>query len=183
MTRLYRPHVPLDVRCRVAMRQLGEIWPNEALTANKGGLGAFLDRLLKRLSELLDEEQLHLDHDPALATRERKGEGKNTVYTPDANDPEFLFYRGRQSHKIKTNVRGDGAQFPDRVLIARARRHRDRSGPARSGVVLHGKVGRGVVRSKKIRGLTFQQIRCKAGARCHCNRKQRKVCSNYRRSK
>ena len=126
MPRLHRPNIPLSVRCRVAMRQLGELWPDEALKAHEGGLGAFLDRLLFKLAELLGCEvaDFRLDHDPALATRRRKGEGKKTRYFPDANDPEFLIYREKHAHHIKTNVRGDGAQYPDRVLIKRAKNKR-----------------------------------------------------------
>jgi len=108
------------------MRQLGELWPDEALKANKGGSGAFLDRLLFKLAEILgcEVKDLCLDHDPALATRRKKGEGRKTVYIPDANDPEFLIYREKHAHHIKTNIKGDGAQYPDRVLIKRARGNR-----------------------------------------------------------
>jgi hypothetical protein len=108
------------------MRQLGELWPDEALLAHAGGMGAFLDRLLKKLSELLNEDRLHLDHDPPLGARQRRGEGKHTIYTPHANDPEHLIYRGKHAHHIKTNVRGDGAQHPDRVLIKKERHRRDK---------------------------------------------------------
>jgi hypothetical protein len=126
MPRLYRPSIPVEVKCRAALRQLGELWIDEAIGANHGGMGAFLDRLLFKMAELLNCEVkgLRLDHNPALATRERKGEGKNTIYKPDANDPEFLIYREKHAHHIKTNVRGDGAQYPDRVLIKRARKQK-----------------------------------------------------------
>ena len=128
MPRLYRPTIPLDVKCRVALRQLDELWPDDALKAHAGGLGVFLDRLLKKLAELLncETDDLRLDHDPALATRQRVGDGKKTIYAPDANDPDHLIYREQQSHHIKTNVRGDGAQYPDRVLIKRERKRRQR---------------------------------------------------------
>jgi hypothetical protein len=126
MAKIYRPHIPIKTRCAVALKMLGEIWIDEALEANKGALGSFLDRLLKKLSELLAEEKLHLDHDPALATRKRRGEGKKTIYDPSANDPYYLVYRGKHAHHIKTNVKGDGAQHPDRVLIRRERRRQKR---------------------------------------------------------
>lgn len=139
MLRLYRPSIPVAVKCRVAMRQLGELWPDEALKANEGGLQAFLDRLLHKLREILNEKKLHLDHDPALGAREivpcRRGDDMHTAwlnnfnvpirYQPDANDPEYLVYRGKHAHHIKTNVRGDGAQHPDRVLIKKERRRRE----------------------------------------------------------
>lgn len=109
------------------MRQLGELWPDEALKANEGGLQAFLDRLLHKLREILNEKKLHLDHDPPLAARPRfrHGLGKKTYYEPDANDHAHLIYRGAHAHHIKTNVRGDGAQHPDRVLIKKERRRRE----------------------------------------------------------
>lgn len=128
MPRLYRPHVPVEVRCRVAMRQLGEMWPDnviEAVRAMRGGsLGALLSVLLAKLAGLLgcDVEDLRLDHDPALATRMRRTRAGKTLYSPDANDPAHLIYRTAHAHLIKTNVRGDAAQHPDRVLIKRARR-------------------------------------------------------------
>ena len=126
MPRLHRPTIPLDVKYRVALRQLGEFWPDDALKAHAGGLGAFLDRLLEKLAELLncETDDLRLDHDPALATRQRVGDGKKTIYAPDANDPNYLIYREKHAHHIKTNIRGDGAQYPDRVLIKRERRRR-----------------------------------------------------------
>lgn len=48
-------------------------------------------------------------------------------YEPDANDPDHLFYRPHGpefdgSHLIKTNVRGDHGQHPDRVLIKKQKR-------------------------------------------------------------
>lgn len=127
MSRLYRPHVPLKTRCRVALRQLGEMWADDFLAeyeADGGAWGPLLAQLLARLAQLLGEEKLHLDHDPALATRKRRGEGKRTVYTPDANSVDHLIYRGVIAHRLKTNVKGDGAQYPDRVLIKRERKRR-----------------------------------------------------------
>lgn len=124
--RLPRPHVPLDVRCRVALRQLGEFWPDDVLRANGHRHGALLAGLLTRLAALLacEAADLHLDHDPALGAREKvtRGGGVIVGYKPDANDHEFLIYRTKAAHRIKTNVRGDGAQHPDRVLIKRQRR-------------------------------------------------------------
>ena len=127
MPRLYRPTIPLDVKCRVALRQLGELWIDDAIEAHKGALGAFLAQLLKKLAELLGEEKLHLDHDRALAVRKRRGEGKKTIYDPPANDPDHLLYRGEIAHRLKTNRRGDGAQYPDRVLIKRERKRHGRA--------------------------------------------------------
>lgn len=128
MARLFRPTIPVEIKCRVALRQLGELWPDDAIKAHKGALGAFLAQLLKKLAELLGEDELHLDHDPPLAIRPRfrRGLSKKTYYVPDANDPEHLIYRGAQAHRVKTNVKGDGAQHPDRVLIKKERRRRNK---------------------------------------------------------
>lgn len=124
MPRLYRPHVPVEVRCRVALRQLGELWPDDVLAQTRGGHAALLAMLLAKLSSLLGDAELRLDHDPALATRQqfKNGRGEVVRYVPAANDPEYLVYRTAHAHHIKTQVRGDGAQHPDRVLIKRARR-------------------------------------------------------------
>lgn len=139
MPRLPRPHVPLEVRCRVVLRQLGEMWPEAVIEqhrASRGlawakgsgpstGLRALLDDRLKTLAELLDCDvtDLRLDHNPALGAREKViKRGVHVGYVPDANDPAHLIYREKHAHHIKTNVRGDGAQHPDRVLIKRERR-------------------------------------------------------------
>ena len=131
MPRLLRPHIPLEVRCRVALRQLGEMWVGEAIEAHRprrgsgGGFNDYLFELLERLARLLDcdVESLRLDHDPALGAREKVFQlGVHVDYIPAANDPEFLIYREKHAHHIKTNVRGDGAQHPDRVLIKKNRR-------------------------------------------------------------
>jgi hypothetical protein len=147
MARLYRPTIPVEIKCRVALRQLGEAEPDNVIKANRPrrdagymvgvvglpgrSLGRLLERLLDELAESLHckVEDLRLDHDPPLAARpqERRGLGKKTYYVPDANDPEHLFYRphGAEfdgSHLIKTNVRGEHGQHPDRVLIKKFKR-------------------------------------------------------------
>ncbi len=123
--KLLRPHIPLEVRCRVAARQLG-LRPDLEGDKRMGRLGLLLDAYLQMLATELGCEvsQLHLDHDPALGAREKvfSGLGRHVNYKPEANDPEFLVYRERHAHHIKTNVRGDGAQHPDRVLIKKQRR-------------------------------------------------------------
>ncbi len=133
MPRLYRPAIPVEVKVRVALRQLGEMFPDDAIKAalgKRGRLGGLLEQKLSELAKLLgcEVQDLRLDHDPPLGARpqERRGLGK-TRYIPDANDPEHLKYRphGPQfdgSHLIKTNVRGDHGQHPDRVLIKKQRR-------------------------------------------------------------
>jgi hypothetical protein len=122
--RLYRPGIPIEVKVRVVLRQLGELWPDDVIAQYRRNLGAFHKDILVQLARLLccDVKDLRLDHDPALATRMRRTVGKKTVYSPDANSVAHLLYREKHDHHIKTNVRGDGAQYPDRVLITRERR-------------------------------------------------------------
>lgn len=145
MAKLYRPPIPVEVKCRVALRQLEEPRIDYVIDCNRprrdagymvgvvGLPGRSLGRLLEeKLPELADKlgcalEDLRLDHDPALGARPKTGEGKRTRYTPDANDPDALRYRPHgpefeASHLIKTNVRGDHGQHPDRVLIKKERR-------------------------------------------------------------
>lgn len=128
MPRLLRPHIPIDVCCRVVLRQLGEMWPDVVLAhwrKEPGGLGAFLKHELRNLAEILNCEvkALHLDHDPALGAREKvMRKGIHVGYKPDANDPEHLYYREAIAHRLKTNVRGEHGQHPDRVLIKKNRR-------------------------------------------------------------
>ena len=59
-----------------------------------------------------EHRKLHLDHDPPLCLREII-DAENGVYKPDANDPDYLTYRTVSDHRIKTYIRGDGAQFSD----------------------------------------------------------------------
>lgn len=148
MARLHRPHIPLETRCRVALAQLGEMWPDRVIEAarpkpgdaylkglgvfvSREGFGALLGKKLDHLAELLgcNVDELRLDHDPALALRQqfRNGRGEVVRYVPDANDPTCLRYRphGTQyagSHDVKTRIRGDGAQHSDVVLIKKARK-------------------------------------------------------------
>lgn len=132
MPRLYRPHIPLDVRCRVAMRQLGGFDIDRKIELEHPGAGGIgytklLAMLLMELADLFGScalVDLRLDHNPALGVRQKRRRGKITVYTPDANDPDFLIYRDKHAHHIKTNVRGDGAQYSDTVLMKRERRRK-----------------------------------------------------------
>lgn len=128
MARLYRPHIPLDIRCRVALRQLGEMWPDLVIEENRGKYAGLLRELLFKLGRLLSDNhvvQLHLDHDPPLGAREKRyggGLSPMTRYIPDANDPNHLIYREVAAHGIKTRVRGEHGQYSDLALIKRARR-------------------------------------------------------------
>lgn len=134
MPRLLRPPIPLDVKCKVALRQLGEMWPGDVLAEHKRGLGRLLRTLLAQLSDLLGCEpaDLRLDHNPALAIREKVfRRGVHVDYVPPANDPEWLIYRDKHAHDIKTRVRGDGAQFSDLALIRRQKKRQRKASPSR----------------------------------------------------
>jgi len=138
--RLYRPHIPFSVRVVVAIRDCYRAGINPPARGEQEALGHFLKRLLAALSAAIGCEvaDLRLDHDPALGARpkERRGLSPKTFYTPDANDPDHLFYRPHGpehagSHLIKTNVRGDHGQHPDRVLIKKNRRRENGPKPKR----------------------------------------------------
>ena len=135
MPRLLRPAIPLAVKLRVLLRQLGDAFPDEmiAIAEEQGSLGLLVYDKMDELAHLLkaDRGDLRLDHDPALGAREKVfRRGVHVGYKPDANDPEHLVYRTEADHKRKTNLRGDGAQHPDRVLIKKNRRLERRAAEA-----------------------------------------------------
>lgn len=135
MARLYRPHIPIQVKCLVGLRQTG--WQTPSAIAmlfrlHKGHLGKLLDSILIELAAKLGckVHELRLDHDPPLALRKRRLYGYPQTaccYVPDANDPDHLRYRphGAEhdgSHDVKTRVRGDHGQYSDLALIRREKR-------------------------------------------------------------
>jgi hypothetical protein len=132
MARLFRPTIPVEVKCLVALRQVADPDLNaapEAILAAERNRGALLALLLRMLAEMLGctVKDLRLDHNPPLGARQRKGEGKKTIYDPPANSPAHLAYRphGTQfdgSHDVKTRIRGDHGQYSDIVLVKRERR-------------------------------------------------------------
>lgn len=133
MPRLPRPAIPAEIKLRVVLRQLGEFWVDEfvAQVKQRRAVTSTVRDMLAQLAVQLGCEvgALRLDHNPALALRKivRNRAGVIVRYIPDANDPEHLVYREAHAHHIKTNVRGDGAQHPDRVLIKRERRRARRA--------------------------------------------------------
>ena len=134
MTRLWRPSIPVRVKCMVALAQTGEMWPQQKIKDAGRNLGKLLEQTLGELAELLvcERKDLRLDHFPALALRQRiDNEDGTAIYFPDANNPDYLIYRSHADHLRKTNLRGDGAQHSDRVLIKRLRRRAKRSKPKR----------------------------------------------------
>lgn len=127
MPRLLRPPIDLATKLRVLLRQLGDAFPDDMIeiAREQGCLGLLVNDKKAELARLLDSDPtyLRLDHHPALGAREKVYRlGIHVGYKPDACDPEYLIYRTEADHKRKTNLRGDGAQHPDRVLIKRNRR-------------------------------------------------------------
>jgi hypothetical protein len=135
MTRLHRPHVPLSVQCDVALRQLhlssGERF--EILRRFDRKYSGLKETLLISIAASIGclRGALQLDHDPPLGARKQiKRAGKFIRYHPDANDPEYLFWRDKESHRVKTRVRGEHGQYSDLTLIKRERR---RNRPKKKG--------------------------------------------------
>lgn len=130
MPRLIRPPISVEVKCRVVLRQLGEMFIDEVIAFNRRKLGALLAGKLDALASLLNCEraELRCDHDPALGARQKVfRHGVHVDYVPAGSDPAHLYYRPHGprfagSHLIKTNIRGDHGQHPDRVLIKKNRR-------------------------------------------------------------
>ncbi len=121
---------PMAVQLAVAERQARQGDPPEIVDMIMRA-PAKVVRLNFLLALLFGEDgpQAHLDHNPALRIRAYNPRIKDVAarYTPHAHDPEHLIWRTKEAHHIKTNVRGDGAQFPDRVLIKRERKRERRT--------------------------------------------------------
>lgn len=139
MSRLPRPHIPLDVRCRVALSQVvphGGIDVEALIERHRGKLKRYLDDLLSRLADRLgcSTRELHLDHDPALENRKQlhsvsaaiTGDETFMRYEPDANDPRYLIYReggfSGSDHDVKTRIRGEHGQLSDHGLARKEKR-------------------------------------------------------------
>ena len=182
MSRLTRPSQPLTLLLMVALRDLGEM-PPEQVIAHVGQ--AKRERRLRQELDAAEAKlaakfgcqvaELRRDHDPALALRRKivNAAGDVLRYVPDANDPNHLFYRphGAQydgSHDVKTRIRGEHGQHSDRVLIKKNRR-----------------MERGAKRRPKAKlpSRSFQQNRCAIGMRCRCGRPERKRCANWRKQR
>jgi hypothetical protein len=116
------------------MRQLHYEWADERLEQDRrwrrfagGGFASTLHVMLHHLAREsgCEVKDLQLDHDPALVLRPQFRTRLGKVrYEPDANDPAYLFYRVKDSHKQKTHGlrRPDSPEFSDRVLAKRQRR-------------------------------------------------------------
>lgn len=110
--KLVRPFIPVKIRLDVIARQLQEsrqlydVLTIAVLTLKDSER---LDRLIKAK---FGDEKVHLDHDPPLCLREII-DAERGLYRPDANDPKFLVYRTAEDHRVKTFIRGVGAEFSD----------------------------------------------------------------------
>src|SRR5262245_9723898 len=112
LMKLVRPYIPLDVRIRVISRQLqddGNLYELLTASVNAQTVKEALDYLLFCK---FGDEKYHLDHDPPLCLREII-DAEAGLYDPDANSPDHLVYRSADEHRLKTFVRGDGAQLSD----------------------------------------------------------------------
>jgi hypothetical protein len=117
--RLPRPYIPLAVRVLVAERQF-----YRTLKIVPAFYGTQAQRLKDLLKDLFPDAPVALDHDPPLAFRKKihNNRGEIIEYDPPANSVDHLIYRKATDHRIKTYTRGEGAQYPDRVLIKKIRR-------------------------------------------------------------
>jgi len=131
MPRLLRPTINLETKLRVLLRTLGEAFLDDVvkMAAEQRCLGTIVRQKQEALAGLLgcDPGEINYDHDPPLGARKKIFvDGRHVEYEPRANDPEFLFARALAAHRLKTNVRGDHGQHPDRVLIKKNRRLEER---------------------------------------------------------
>lgn len=160
MPKLLRPYIGLEARCRVVLRQLGEMFPNDAIFwhgSRKGGLGRLLASRIAVLAELLrcEASELRLDHDPALGTRRKVHKaGAHVGYDPPANSVHHLRYRPHAarhaaSHDVKTRVRGDNGQLSDIALVKRNRRLEEREGTRPKSARTKAKEKRVALRAKR----------------------------------
>ncbi|PWT73732.1 MAG: hypothetical protein C5B60_07830 [Chloroflexi bacterium] len=123
--RLERPHIPITTRVQVAAWQCTCCGKLEAVL-EAAQLPRPSDQLAHLLHALFDNEPCHLDHDPPLCLRHRTPKG---AYDPPADSVHHLVYRTAQDHKIKTFVRGDGAQLSDMAKRRKELKRRRKSKP------------------------------------------------------
>lgn len=117
-----RPYIPYWIRIQVAERQCRNFCDDEVVSIMMAcdERKPAKERLRNLLGLLFGNEPYQLDHNPALILRDFSA--KTQRYTPDANDPDFLLYRSKHGHHIKTNVKGDGALRSDTAARMHQRR-------------------------------------------------------------
>jgi hypothetical protein len=128
MTR--RSYVPIAVQVIVSEKLVRSLGGTPAPA--DGGSLSWRWRVNMRIAsgiKKITRDSWHLDHDPSLAVRPfNPHTGK---CTPDANDPEHLFYRTKEDHRTKTFVHGEHGQYSDIALIKRERRRNQPAKPKR----------------------------------------------------
>lgn len=153
-------------------------------------LGAALQTVLNSIAAKIGcaVSELRCDHDPMLRVRTykpKKGKPVADWYTPHAHDPAHLRFRaeGAQfdgSHYVKTYLRGDHGQYSDVVLAKRERRlEKKQRGdrPKSKGWPAKSRIKHSGIRSAQ------RLTSCRLGARCACQRRERKACENWRTQK
>jgi hypothetical protein len=120
MSRLSRPHIPLHVREMVLDRQMREVGFKPSWASRQGRSVA--TRLRLKLEEFFGCAPVELHHQPALVNRQYLGAG---LYSPLANDPNYLVYLTADDHDIETRVRGQHGQYSD-LAMARKRKRKER---------------------------------------------------------
>ena len=89
------------------------------------------------LGILFSGKSVQLDHDPALELRKKRIVKGRVIYSPAANDPDYLVYRLKEDHDQKTFGRKPGAsktvttKGSDRWLMAKFDRLEGRTKPRR----------------------------------------------------
>ena len=112
--KLTRPYIPLFVRLEVIARQLqaADQLMTVLLSEEQFRGKQMREHLAFLLEAMFGAQPVHLDHDPPLCLREII-DAEFGIYEPAASDPRFLVYRTQEDHRLKTYVRGDGAQRSD----------------------------------------------------------------------
>jgi hypothetical protein len=131
--KLYRPHIPITTKIDVAARmccESGHTRAAEEASPENSPTWSQVQRLAHLLFALFGGKPSHLDHDPPLMLRRSlSSQDGTTIYHPAANDPRYLIYRAAEDHKIKTFVRGDGAQLSDMAKRRKQKKHERKARP------------------------------------------------------
>jgi hypothetical protein len=132
--KLVRPYLPIPVRIEVIARQLISAHKIRDVLWCAATFPKPTARLEYLLEMMFGKQKVHLDHDPPLCLREIVDPDQG-IYKPAANDPNFLVYRTEEDHRLKTFVRGDGAQHCDaakrRMAIKSKRKREEPARPSR----------------------------------------------------
>jgi hypothetical protein len=121
--KLPRPYIPLNVRIKVAMRQLCTSGTGTTMDLwYVGRQGWSLQKQLDFLLAMQFGEKPELHHRPALCNRQRYADTTGIHYDPPANDPDYLVYLPADDHDVETRVRGQHGQHSDLALARKNKR-------------------------------------------------------------